>query len=492
MSRDAFPTRSVDRYVMAAGIVSGVLYAAVYALQRAMSPLHAGGALRSLTVLYVAATVALFACYAVVVSFASRGRFRDRRARMVTFAFPALFSLALACGRPYLSTDAFTYVAQGHQVIAGHNPYTEPVRALGGTPFGLDLDREGWPAVHDVSPYGPLWTELEAAADLAAGDILTSVLLIKLIVTAFSLGCAALIWVILGCVRPRCQVLGTILYLWNPVVVMEFAGEGHNDALVVFLLLLSLYFLVRHKFDQSVVVGGVGALIKIVALVFVPLELVYAWRTHQRRTRMLGALALGGFAAAAIAVAVYTPVWAGRATFDGLRDHARPNLMSASTPSVLYWYLMRSYSEDTSARLVLLLMTTGFLAYTAVASLKVCNAATLLRACGQVAIMYLVLAPGYWPWYAAMPIALLALAPTEGAIWSILVVSFASRLAAPIDVLRVNGVMDWDQEMLVTTIIGVWSPAGIIAALAARRAWAAWNAKGSTISMWRTARPSYE
>src|SRR5207247_4137891 len=124
-------------------------------------------------------------------------------------------------------------------------------------------------------------------------------------------------------------------------------------------------------------------------------------------------------------VAVYTPVWAGRATFDVLRDHARPNLMSASTPSVLYWYLMRSYSEDTSARLVLLLMTTGFLAYTAVASLKVCNAATLLRACGQVAIMYLVLAPGYWPWYAAMPIALLALAPTEGAIWSILVVSFA-------------------------------------------------------------------
>ena len=116
-------------------------------------------------------------------------------------------------------------------------------------------------------------------------------------------------------------------------------------------------------------------------------------------------------------------------------------------------------------------MSGTFIGYMAVTSLKVKDAQSLLRACGRVAVVYLVVAPGYWPWYAAMPIALLALTPDATFIWSIVAVSLASRLAAPLDALRLNGVMDWEHELFATTIVGVWLPAASIVVAGAWQAW---------------------
>src|ERR671934_246259 len=56
----------------------------------------------------------------------------------------------------------------------------------------------------------------------------------RLVVVAASLGSALLIWKILGDVRPGHQFVGTLAYLWNPLIVVEVATEGHNDSLVVF------------------------------------------------------------------------------------------------------------------------------------------------------------------------------------------------------------------------------------------------------------------
>jgi hypothetical protein len=49
-------------------------------------------------------------------------------------------------------------------------------------------------------------------------------------------------------------------------------------------------------------------------------------------------------------------------------------------------------------------------------------------------------------------------------------VSFCSRLAAPIDMLRLRGLMDWEAEVFIATIVGVWSPA---VAVGFREAWRA-------------------
>jgi hypothetical protein len=238
-----------------------------------------------------------------------------------------------------------------------------------------------------------------------------------------------------------------------------------------------------------VVATTIVALVKVVGVMIVPLELVYAWRTHPNRRRLAASLLLGAAAALAVAAVAYAPLWIGRGTLDGLREHSRPSI-TASTPGVLYWYLTRTHSEEASARLLSLLMTGIFVGYVVLTSVSVRDAVSLLKACGRVAVVYLLVAPGYWPWYAAMPVALLALAPNAMFTWTIVAVSLASRLAAPIDVLRLDGLLDWEAEVFRTTIVGIWLPAATLLLLGAWRSrsmlkdWSAWSRS------WRGARPT--
>src|SRR5204863_3117599 len=116
-----FSFRDFDatRAVMTVGLASGALYGAVYALQRALWPLAAPSSPWTIIALYGATTLALFVLYGVIVALASNGGLRETRARRLAFAIPVLFSVALTMGRPYLSTDMLTYIAQGHQMRTG-------------------------------------------------------------------------------------------------------------------------------------------------------------------------------------------------------------------------------------------------------------------------------------------------------------------------------------------------------------------------------------
>src|SRR5262249_27223476 len=143
-----------------------------------------------------------------------------------------LVACALVATTPQLSIDVLSYVAQGHQAATGGSPYAEASRSLDGMPFGRELSRFGWIPVHGLSPYGPAWTAFEMLTNRLGASVRAQMLLIKVVVVLFSFGCAWLVWSILGGVAPRAQLAGTILYLWNPVVVVEFAGEGHNDAVL--------------------------------------------------------------------------------------------------------------------------------------------------------------------------------------------------------------------------------------------------------------------
>ncbi|PYR60928.1 MAG: hypothetical protein DMF91_11110, partial [Acidobacteria bacterium] len=362
---------STGRVVLIGG-ASGTLYAGTYVLQRSIAPVHAatGSALTWTVALYVGVTVLQFLLYGLLISLASRGALESGRARALALAFPVLFNAALLAGQPYLSIDVFTYIAHGYQASIGHNPYAHPVKEVAEMPFGRELARLGWIPVHGVSPYGPIWTGIEAAVVRATPNIPAAILSITTIVTLCSLGCALMIWLILGTAAPRSQLMGTLLYLWNPVAIVEFAGEGHNDAFMMFFMLLSLFLWFRAREGMSIVATACAALVKVVGVMLVPLELVYAWRTHRDRRQLVGQLLIGAAIAAVIAVLVVAPVWIGWNTFDGLRAHSRPSIL-ASTPGVVYWYLTRTHSEQASALLISTMMTGLFIGAVAMASLRV-------------------------------------------------------------------------------------------------------------------------
>ena len=257
---------------------------------------------------------------------------------------------------------------------------------------------------------------------------------LKLVVVAASLGSALLIWKILGDVRPEHQFVGTLSYLWNPLIVVEVAAEGHNDSLMVFFVLLALLLTIRGRASSGFGAMFLGVLTKYVPLLFVPIQLLYSWRTRASAKRFAKQLAAGVAAAVILATVLFGGLWAGPQTFDAVRAAAEPG-SSGSTRTMVELAFSRIGSGTVEA-IVDVAVIIAFAIFVGVLAWFVEGKDDLLRACAIASLAYLfVAAPSYWPWYAVLPVAMLAVAPMRNALLLLFVVSLGSRLAAPLDLL---------------------------------------------------------
>jgi len=472
---DPTEARSVARSgalrVAVIGASSGALYLVVYLTQRGMFLNGLGEAPVDRTRLlfeagvYYGATVLLFALYVWVLLLCRRGLLHDR-ARTLALLFPVLFNLGLLFGNPHQSIDALTYVAHGYLGnLPDANPYITAAASVEDTDFGRQLASFGWLPVHGPSPYGPLWTHIEVVASAISGSASAALLTVKALVVAASMGSAALIWKILGRVRPEDQLLGTLVYLWNPVIVVEFAAEGHNDALMVLCVLLSLALTVSARPAMSIVALMLGVLVKYLPLMLLPAQAIYLWRTERSRSRLLGGLFLGLVIGLVLTVALYSPFWAGLRTLDAVRFQGQPAI-SPSPSGLLYSYLLRSFSPDEAARFALLILGVLFVEFVLILSWRIRGFNGLLQACAGIALAYVLVASAeYWPWYAAFPLALLALAPRGIFLFAAVVISLCSRLVAPVSVLLTRGVISVETAVISKMAIGVTLPLATVALL---------------------------
>jgi alpha-1,6-mannosyltransferase len=412
---------------------------------------------------YYGATLLLFLLYLWLLMICRGGMLGDGRARMLALGFPVLFNAGLLFGYPYQSIDVLTYVAHGYMGnLPGVNPYVTTAAAVAQTDFARQLAPFGWLPVHGLSPYGPLWTQLEISAFGVAGGVLSTLLLIKTMVVAASFGSAALIWKILGRVRPEDQLLGTLVYLWNPVIVVEFAAEGHNDALMILCLLASLALCVSGRPALSMVASVLGVLVKYVPVIFLPAQLVYLWHTRQSRSRLALYLTLGFLIGGLLAVLLYEPFWVGLRTFEGVRLQGQP-LYSTSPSGMLYRYLSLVFPQGEAARLTLRALVGAFVVFVVIASLRARDAAGLLGVCASIALVYvLVVSAHYWPWYASLPLALMALRPGGIFLPAALALTLCSRLVAPLSTLFTNGFIDSGFALDLKMGVGVTAPLVIL------------------------------
>ena len=460
------------------GLASAALYLVVYVTQWAM--FHNGLDQRVADTLvrgepadgprlllqsggYYGATLLLFLLYLWLLILCRGGLLGDGRARTLALVFPVLFNAGLLLGYPYQSIDALTYVAHGYMGnLPGVNPYVTTAAAVVQTDFARQLAPLGWLPVHGLSPYGPLWTQLEIAAFKVTGDVTYALLLLKTTVVAASLGSAALIWKILGRVRPEDQLLGTLVYLWNPVIVVEFAAEGHNDALMILCLLASLALCVSGRPALSTAASVLGVLVKYVPVIFIPAQLVYLWHTGLSRSRLALHLMVGLLIGGVLAVLLYEPFWVGLHTFEGVRLQGQP-LLSPSPSGILYRYLWIVYPQGDAARLTLRVLAGAFVVFVLIASWRARDAAGLLGACASIALAYvLVVSTHYWPWYACLPLALMALRPRGIFLLAALALTLCSRLVAPLSTLFTNGFIDSGFALDLKMGVGVTAPLAIL------------------------------
>ncbi len=458
------------------GVVTVALYMVNYYVQRGLFRGGvAAGSLDAPLAWYIAAyaviTAALFGAYLTVLDMGRRGDLNDGRTLLWAILAPCLVSILLLPGRPWLSQDLFSYMAHGFLgVAAGSNPFLQPAEAAADTVIGPGLAAFGWHGRIGITPYGIVWTWLEKAVMRLCGeDLQLATVLLKSVVVASSLGTAFFIWVFLGRTNPSSQIPGTIAYLWNPMILAEFAGEGHNDALIVFFVIAALAACAAGRRTTSVAMQLLGILTKYVSLMFCPAHLVYLWRTRRGAARLALEIGAATLIVGLLCVALYSHLWAGSHTFDGLLRRGQP-ISSASPFGAINWMLRRSPLASVAGPVTLACVMLPLSALVGWVSLRVWNAADLARAFAWISLGYVLLAsPDYWPWYACMPVTLILVSDASRLSWLAILLSFTARICAPLDLLRDHGVLGMAVSKGLLTGLGASLPLAVLLAWMYRR-----------------------
>jgi hypothetical protein len=241
-----------------------------------------------MSVAYIAALVAL-----------SRWWFDGRFATTLIVGFSLVFHLTFLAMPGLYSTDIFSYVMYGR--IAGvyaQNPYLTAPSNFSSDPF-LSWVFPFWQ--HTPTVYGPLWTDLSAWVSNVTSNAsaLDQVLAYKLLVWISALVNLGLVWILTGRAVWLCgsRLACFALYAWNPIVLLELAGNAHNDALMVTVLLLSALPLTARRLDDrhwllAIMIAVASALIKFATA---PVVAFYAAAGVRRwRTALFAAAAVVG------------------------------------------------------------------------------------------------------------------------------------------------------------------------------------------------------
>src|SRR5262249_32652035 len=216
------------------------------------------------------------------------------------------------------SDDIFSYVLYGRiSAVHGANPLVTTPSAFGDDPF---LSLVFWRGVRSV--YGPAWlllsTGLTHLAQALGGGLVVYIALFKLLGLAAHLANAALIWLILSRIAPSRRLLGTLLYAWNPLCLLEYCASAHNDALMLTFALLGIYCLVRGWEIPAPAALRLSFAVKSLLLALLPLYLVLVARQQLgkgQRIRQV-ALSLAWRLSVVFGVVAFTalPYWAGPQT----------------------------------------------------------------------------------------------------------------------------------------------------------------------------------
>ena len=249
-----------------------------------------------------------------------------------------------------LSGDLWSYVIYGRVAVIDHgNPLVDPPSAYPGDPF---LGRVDWKATPSV--YGPAWTDvavlLTHVAQWLGGSAVAYAVTFRGFIFAAHLVNAALVRRILRAIRPARATWGALLYAWNPLCLVEFAGNGHNDGFMLTLVLAGIAFAAAGRTTTPVGWLVAAGLTKLTGGLGVPAYSLWVARRQPSARPAILMVARHLAVALLIAAALYAPFWRGAQTFHATTHAANLQLMYRSPGSDLARGIVGCLSSQTWQR----------------------------------------------------------------------------------------------------------------------------------------------
>jgi len=129
----------------------------------------------------------------------------------------------------------------------GKSPYTHKALDFPGDPM---LGFMHW--THRYYPYGPLWLLVTLPLSfLGFQKLLPTMILIKGLGVFGYLLCCWVIERILAMVAPKRSLLGLTIFAFNPLVIIESLVSGHNDIVMMGLLMVAFWFILNKKYTLA-------------------------------------------------------------------------------------------------------------------------------------------------------------------------------------------------------------------------------------------------
>lgn len=240
---------------------------------------------------------------------------------------------------PYGASDIFENILRGRiQGVYAMNPFFYAGEEVPNDPFFPYTFWRTQPAV-----YGPLWEMIAGLVVHLTGDgIIANVIGFKLISGMFMGGSVWMVALILKKMAPERTLPGVLLLAWNPMMLYETFGNGHNDLAMVFWILVAVLALVHRRYTGMILALVAGILVKYIPALLLPAAGLIVLRDLPgwgKRIRFILSVAIGSVALAALA---YLPYWDGWTTIGmtrltGMMSNSLPNMFYRLLEPVMGW-----------------------------------------------------------------------------------------------------------------------------------------------------------
>ncbi len=222
---------------------------------------------------FQALTAVAFAFFAIAMIRLERYR-AIPRAGLIVFGVALAARSALVPVPPSLSDDLYRYVWEGKVAAAGLDPWRLAPRDPALAPL---RDRAIHPHVNhpDLSAIYP---PLAIAGFALVARVSATVIAFKIWVVLHDLALVVALLVWSG--RRHGSAAPAIAYAWNPLVILEYAGNGHHDPLALVWMALAFLWLERRP-TASAAALAVASLVRLAPLVAAPFLFArWSWRAR--------------------------------------------------------------------------------------------------------------------------------------------------------------------------------------------------------------------
>jgi hypothetical protein len=183
----------------------------------------------------------------------------------IIIGFAVLFRLSILFAPPYLSDDIYRYIWDGRVQAAGINPY----RHVPSAPELSHLrDDPIYPKINRRDYAPTIYPPLAEVLFFLTTRISENVVWMKLTMLGFEV---IALWAMVQLLNlyglPRERLL---IYAWHPLVVWEFAGSGHVDAITIAFIALAFVAWRRKANIKAGLALAAATLIKLFPLVLLP------------------------------------------------------------------------------------------------------------------------------------------------------------------------------------------------------------------------------